>query len=105
MMITLLSGVSARLLGASVASVALILGMILRGKLHLLLQTGYNIAPLLRSSRFNILQVVLVNNGWLDSGWTDPGHKIQLLSKVCLHSVQGLSNGQESTGSVQSLSN
>ena len=49
MMITLLSGVSARLLGASVASVALILGMILRGKLHLLLQTGYGIAPLLRS--------------------------------------------------------
>ena len=60
MMITLLSGVSARLLGASLASVALIPGMILRGKLHLLLQTGYGIAPLLRSRRFNILQVIAI---------------------------------------------
>ena len=35
----------------------------------------------------------------------DLGPKIQLLSNVCLHSVQGLSNGQESSGSVHSLSN
>ena len=48
---------------------------------------------------------VLVNNGWLDSGWTDLGHKIQPLSNICLYSVQGLSNGENCTGSVQSLSN
>ena len=48
---------------------------------------------------------VLLNNGWLDSGWTDPGHKIQPLSNVCPYSVQSLSNGGKSTGSVQSLSN
>ena len=48
---------------------------------------------------------VLLNNGWLDRGWTDPGHKIQLLSKVCPYSVKSPSNGQKSTGSVQSLSN
>ena len=48
---------------------------------------------------------VLVYNGWLDSGWTDLGHKIQLLSMVRPCSVKGLSNGKESPGSVQSLSN
>ena len=49
--------------------------------------------------------MVLLNNGWLDSGWTDLGHKIQPLSNICLYSVQGLSNGENCTGSVQSLSN